>query len=50
MDALAFESRGDALFKLSRRAAAAGDAGHRARLGNRFLQVPLPSSPRAQPL
>jgi hypothetical protein len=32
-----------------RRRAAAGDAGHRARLGCNLLQVPLPSSTRAPP-
>jgi hypothetical protein len=32
-----------------RRRAAAGDAGHRARLGCRFVQVPLPSSTHAPP-
>jgi hypothetical protein len=48
MDAPAFEPRGNATLAPRHRAAAAGDAGLRARLGNFVLQVPLPTPPRAR--
>jgi hypothetical protein len=41
--------RRDLRAEAERHRAAAGDAGHRARLGCRFLQVPPPSSTRAPP-
>jgi hypothetical protein len=51
MDTTAFEPRWNARRSaLPRPRAAAGDAGHRARLGRNFLQEPLPSSTRARSL
>jgi hypothetical protein len=49
VDALAFEPRGKSAAILHRVAVhAAGDAGHRARLGTILLQVPLPTPRRAR--
>jgi hypothetical protein len=47
VDILAFEPRENRVAAPRHRAAAAGDAGHRARLGRAFLQVPPPSPTRA---
>jgi hypothetical protein len=44
----AFEPRGNATLAPRCHAAAAGDAGHRARLGSILLQVPLTTPPRAR--